>query len=177
MSVLLVAAANTGLVENAPVTPAGAPSSASATSPVNPPVRATPIAVIPLAPAAMLTAAGVEVNVTAGVAAAVSVSAKLAVCVVTPVPDALMVTVLTPGVAVPATARLSVLVVEPAAIMAGVNVAVTPTGRPVAESVTASVKPFDRVIVIGTVADAPITIELAPVPAVSATAGVGMVRT
>ena len=174
VSVLLLPAANTGLAENAPVTPAGAPSRASVTSPANPPVRDTPMAVVPLAPATMLTAAGVEVSETAGVAAAVSVRARLAVCVVTPVPDALIVTVLAPAVAVPATVRLSVLVVDPAAMVAGVNVAVTPLGSPVAASAMASVKPLERVIVIGTVAEPPTTILVAPLPAVSATAGTGI---
>jgi hypothetical protein len=115
----------------------------------------------------------VAATATAGVAAAVSVRARLAVCVVTPVPDALIVTVLAPGVAVPATIRVSVLVVDPAAIVAGVNVAVTPAGRPVAASATASVKPLERIIVIGTVAEPPTTILAAPLPAVSVTAGAG----
>lgn len=176
VSVLLVAAESTGFAENVPVTPAGGASKASVTSPAKPPVRATVSVVLPLAPATTLSAAGVADTVTAGVAAAVNVSANEEVWVVTPGPAALTVTVLLPAVAELATARLSVLMVDPAAIVAGVKVGVTPAGSPLTVSVTASVKPFERVIVMGTVPDPPTTIELLPLPTVSATAGVGTDR-
>ena len=119
-----------------PVTPAGAPSSANVTLPAKPPVRATVMVLVAVCPLTIESDAGLAVSAKSGVDDAVTVSATVAVCAVTPVPVA--VTTTEPGVAaVPAaTVSVNVLDVTPAASVAGAKAAVTPVGSPVAASAT-----------------------------------------
>lgn len=106
---------------------------------------------------------------------AVTVRFTVAVWAVTPVPLAVMVKPEVPAAAPAPTASDNVLVVAPAAMLAGLKVPVTPVGRPLTASVTASAKPFERVMATGTVAVPPWVTVRAVLPAARAMAGVGTV--
>ncbi len=117
------------------VTPAGSPDAASATVPLKPFRAVSAIVLAPLAPGVRLTLAGVAERVKLGGAAIVSEIVALLLIV----PDVpVTVTVEVPGAAV--AVAFSVSVVVRAAVDAGLNVAVTPAGRPVAENVTVPLK-------------------------------------
>jgi hypothetical protein len=129
----------------AAVTPAGNPEAVSATVPLKAFTAVMAMLLVPLAPALTLTLDGVAESVKLG--GATTVMVMLAVLVMVPeVPVTVMVE--GPGIAVPK--ALNVNVVVCAAV--GRNVAVTPAGRPVAESVTVPVKPPLRVSVMVLVA-------------------------
>ena len=73
----------------------------------------------------------------------------------TPAPLAVMVIVLDAGAAVPSTLTVTVLLVDPVAMLCGAKLMVTPDGAPDAASATAPGKPPLRVRVMVVVDDAP----------------------
>src|SRR5215510_1048170 len=112
-------------------------------------VRLIVIVLAPLAPRFTVRLAGLAESVKLG---AMTVRANV-VERVSPPPAPLMVTLAVPVVAVLDAARVSVLL--PPVVEAGLKVAVTPLGNPVALKATASVKTPVRVMVIALVAVAP----------------------
>lgn len=149
----LVVVAEVGL--NAAVTPPGKPLAANATLPENPPLRVIVMVLVPVAPRAIDRLDGFAESEKSGVAARLTVRAMVAVC--ESVPDVpLTVTVADPTVAVPDAVRVSVLVVV---ADAGLNVAVTPAGNPLAVRDTAPEKPFAGAMVMVVVALAPCVTE------------------
>lgn len=139
-----------GFVPNAAVTPVGKPVAASVTLPLKPPVPAIVIVLVLLAPpCAMLTLDGLADRLKFG--GAPTVSDTVVVCVKlaeTPV----IVTVAVPMVAVPLAVNVRTLVVVAGFVA---NAAVTPVGKPDAESVTLPEKASVGVIVIVLVPPAP----------------------
>ncbi len=128
------------------VTPDGSPDAERVTAELNPPdgVTVRPTGTVPLR--TTLTVEGAAVSARAGVGA-VTVSATVAV-LVRPPPEAVIVTVAGPVVAVLEAEKVTVLVPAPgAAILAGAKLAVTPDGSPAAERVTAELNPPDGVTV------------------------------
>ena len=125
------------------VTPLGSPLIDSAMAELNPvpPAVVTVMAV----DAVRATLAVVALNESVKVPETV----RLRACVfVTPPPVAVTVTVKVPAAAVEAAARVRTLLPAPGeAMLAGANDAVTPLGRPLAESATAAPNPFTRVVV------------------------------
>ena len=114
----------------------------------------------------------------AGVGAAVgTVSATVIVFVVTPVPLADTVIVVVPATALAPTASVSTLVVALAVIDAGLNVAVTPVGTPVAASATSPVNPPLRATVSVVVVLVPAVTVTALVFALRVITGVGGITT
>jgi hypothetical protein len=97
---------------------------------------------VPLAPGMTLTLAGVAERVKLAGAATVIAIAVLLVAVPA-VPVTLIVEV--PGAAIPEAAIVSVVV---CVVATGLNVAVTPVGRPVAEKVTVPLNPACGVTVM-----------------------------
>jgi hypothetical protein len=127
---------------NAEATPVGKPDAESVTLPVNPFAGVMVIVLVPLLPGMTVSAFGEAAMRKVG--AALTVKLIVVVCVRLPeVP--VMVTVAAPVVAVELTVRVSVLVVVAGF---GLKAAVTPAGKPEAESDTAPLKPFTAVIVI-----------------------------
>jgi hypothetical protein len=121
------------------VTPVGKPDAASATVPLKPEIAVMAMLLVPLAPGAMLKAAGVAARVKLG--GGLTVSAIVALLVRAPeVP--VMVTVVVPAAAVPAAVKVSVLLPDAMAP----NVAVTPVGKPDAANATVPLKPFRAVM-------------------------------
>ncbi len=95
-----------------------------------------------------------------GVGTLVTVRVTVVVWVVLP-PVPVMVTVEVPRVAVEATVKVSVELPEPgAAIEDGLKEAVTPAGRPEAESAMAALKPPETAVVTVTLPVLPWTIEI-----------------
>ena len=88
----------------------------------------------------IVLAAGVSARLTVPVAMALTVSTIVAICSVTPVARARIVTVEAPAAAVPDTASSRLLVVDPDATVAGVKVAETPVGSPSAVSAISPAK-------------------------------------
>jgi hypothetical protein len=123
------------MAPNVAVTPAGRPETANATAALKLFTGTTAMVLVPLAPAARLTLAGAAESVK--LAGAATVRAMVVLLATDPdVPVTL--TVETPGVAVAAT--LNVSVVLRVAVVAGLNVAVTPAGNPVAEKAMVPLK-------------------------------------
>lgn len=117
------------------VTPAGSPEADNATVPLKPFKAVIATVLAPLAPGVKLTLAGVAERVKLGGAAIVSEIVALLLTV----PDVpVTVTVEVPSAVLAVAFRVSVVVC--AAVDAGLNVAVTPAGRPVAENVTVPLK-------------------------------------
>jgi len=117
------------------VTPDGSPDAARLTVPWNPFCGLMAIALVPEAPGARFRLAGVAEIANDG--GAVTVSDSLAVLLKVPeVP--VIVTVDVPAAAELLAVSVSVLVVV---ALAGLNTAVTPTGKPAALRLTAPVKP------------------------------------
>jgi hypothetical protein len=128
------------------VTPEGSPLNAKVTAELNPPDVATvrPTGAVPVRPTLMVEVDAVRVKLGVG---AVTVSATVAV-LVRPPPDAVIVTVAEPAVAVLVAENVTVLVPDPgAAMLAGAKLAVTPDGSPVAERFTAELNPPEGVTV------------------------------
>lgn len=146
------------------VTPDGSPEAASATVPLNPVCAFTAILLAVLAPRLRLTLAGVAERVKLGGTAMVS---AMVVLLVTEPDVPVTVTVEAPDVAFAAAFNVSVVV--RADVEAGLNVAVTPAGRPAAEKATAPLNPPCGVTVM---ALAP----LAPCKIVSAAGDGAMVK-
>src|SRR5882724_11399578 len=109
--------------------------------------------------AAMEAELGDAEIVKSGVGTLVTVRLTVVVWVMLP-PVPVMVTVEVPRVAVPPTVKVSVELPEPgAAIGLGLKAAVTPAGRPEAESEMAELKPPETAVVIVEVPVLPCTIE------------------
>ena len=130
--VLPLAAGVTGLVLNDPVTPLGRPVADSVTALEKLFCEVIVIVLVPFAPCVTVTAVGEALTPKFGVAAALTVSAIVVLADSAPeVP--VIVTVAVPVVAVELAVRLSTL--DPVVGFVP-NEAVTPLGRPVADSVT-----------------------------------------
>ena len=147
---VLVPVVEAGL--KAVVTPAGNPLAVKATAPVNPPDGVTVRTLEPVAPCATETLAGLAANVKLGVCTAVTVKLRVAVCVRVPLTP-VTVTVAAPRVAVLEAVKVRVLALV--VVEAGLKLAVTPAGNPLAVSATAPVNPLSRVTVIALVAVPP----------------------
>jgi hypothetical protein len=129
---------------NPAVTPLGKPEALKVTLPVKPFTGFTVIVLVPLFPCVTVTELGFAVRLKFGAAAAFTV--RLNVVVFVKLPDVpVMVTVTVPVAAEPLAVNVSVLV-EAAGF--GLNPAVTPLGKPDAESVTLPLKPFRGVMVM-----------------------------
>jgi hypothetical protein len=121
---------------NDPRTPAGRPDRLTVTEPVKPFCGVRVSALFALAPGAMLRAAGETDKENVG--GPVTTSEMVSLLVRLPeVP--VMVTVEVLAGALPAAVKVTVLLL---AVLAGLNAAVTPVGRPEAVSDTVPVKPF-----------------------------------
>jgi hypothetical protein len=151
---VLFAAVLAGL--NDAVTPAGRPVAVKATVPLKPVCGATVIVALPVLPGATFTLGTEEESLKPGAAA----TAKAIAACAEIVPDvAVMVTVAGPTSAGAVALSFSVLAKLP---LAGVNVAVTPVGKPPTVRVGAPVKPFSGVTVMVLVPDPPcVTLKLA----------------
>lgn len=149
VSVLVVVV---GFVLNAAVTPLGKPLAAKVTLPVNPFCGVTVIVLVPpVPPCVIVTLVGDAASVKLGFADAFTVKLTVVVCVKLPeVP--VMVTVAAPVVAEALAVSVKVLVAVAGLLL---NPAVTPVGKPEAESVTAPLNPFVGAIVIVLVPPAP----------------------
>jgi hypothetical protein len=145
-----------GVGLNAAVTPVGKPLAVKATLPVKPPVRVMVIVLLPLPPRAMLTLAGLADSEKSGAA---TVKLIVVVCV-SPPPVAVIVTVAAPSVAVLDAASVTVLLAP--VVDAGLKLAVTPAGSPLADNATLLANPPVRAIDIVSVPLAPrLTVRLA----------------
>jgi hypothetical protein len=133
--------------ENVSVIPLGAPVAPIVTSPVKPPPRMTEAEADPDAPAAMEIAVGVTNVTNVPELGASTVSAYVAVAVVTPAPLAENVIGYVPAVTVLTTVRVMALVVAAAAIDVGAKAIVTPVGAPLDVSDTGPENPPLRTIV------------------------------
>ena len=146
----LVAVAGFGLKDA--VTPLGKPEADKLTLPLKPFCGVTVIVLVALAPCVIVKLPGDAERVKFG--RAVTVRAIVAIC--DKFPDVpVMVNVTVPVVAVLLAISVSVL---PAIVLLGLNVAVTPLGRPDADKLTLLVKLFCGVTVIVLVPLAPCTI-------------------
>lgn len=143
VSVLLPPVVEGGL--NVAVTPLGNPLAPRATLFVNPPVRVIVIVLAPLAPRLTVRLEGEADNVNSAGGGALTVRLKV-VERLRPPPELLIVTLTVPVAAVLEAASVSALL--PPVVEAGLNVAVTPLGNPVALKATLLVNPPLRVIVI-----------------------------
>jgi hypothetical protein len=142
---VLVPVVEAGL--NAAVTPAGNPLVVKATLPVKPPVGATVIVLTAVAPRLIDVVAGLAEMEKFGVAGALTVKLIVAECVVVPlVPTT--VTVATPVAAVADAVRVRTELVPVVVVVAGLKLAVTPEGNPVALKATAPTNPPVRVTVM-----------------------------
>ena len=134
-----------GFVANAAVTPEGKPEAESITLPANPLAGVMVIVLVPpAAPCVIVTLPGEEDKVKFGVAVAFTVNETVVVCVRLPeVPVIVTVTV-------PVAAVLLAVSVRTLEDVAGfvANAAVTPEGKPEAESVTLPANPLVGVMVI-----------------------------
>jgi len=124
------------------VAPAGKPETASATSPVSPFTAVLLIVYVVLPPITTCCVAGLPVSVK-------FLTAKVTVvlCVADPLVPVTVNVAFPPGVAA---VVATVMVVEPAppVMVAGLNDAVAPAGKPLAEGVTVPVNPLSAVTVI-----------------------------
>jgi hypothetical protein len=150
VSALLPPVVEAGL--NVAVTPLGNPLALNATALVNPPVRVIVMVLVPLAPRLTVRFEGEADNVKSGVGAALTVRLNV-VARLRPPPEPLIFTLKVPVAAAPEAASVSALL--PPVVEAGLNVAVTPLGNPVALKTTPLVKPPLRVMVIVLVPLAP----------------------
>jgi len=135
------------------VMPPGRPLTVKSTVPLKPFREPTEIVLLPLLPCATVRLVGEADSEKFG--AAVTVSVMLVVWVRLPLVP-VMVTVAVPVVAEPLAVNVRVLVLV---VLAGLNVAVTPAGRPEADKLTLPLKPFKSVSVIVVVPLVPWTIE------------------
>ena len=140
---------------NAAVMPVGRPDAESATAELNPPETLVLMVDVPVPPCAMETLVGEAEMVKSGTGAAVTVKLMVEVCVVEP-PVPVTVIEYVPGVVEPPTVNVSVEEPEPGAVMeAGLNPAVTPAGRPDAESETAELNPPETLVLMVDVPELP----------------------
>jgi len=150
VSVLLPPVVEAGL--KLAVTPLGNPLAPKATLLLKL-ARLIVIVLVPFAPRFTVRLAGFAETVKSGVVGAVTVRTNV-VERVSPPPAPLMVTFAVPVAAVLDAARVNAL--PPPVVEAGLNVAVTPLGNPVALKATASAKPPVRVMVIALFAVRPL---------------------
>jgi hypothetical protein len=143
VSALLFPVVEGGL--NVAVTPLGNPLTLKATLLVNPPVRLIVIVLPPLAPLFTVRLAGLAESVKSGVGGALTVRINV-VERVSPPPTPLIVTLVIPVAAVLDAARVNALLFP--VVEAGLNVAVTPLGNPLALRATLLVNPPVRLIAI-----------------------------
>ena len=123
------------------VTPEGRPLADSATALLNPPATAVVMVDVPLLPCGTVTATGAAVTVKLGATLAVTVS-ETEVVAVTPPPVPVISMVDVPAVALLLTVSVSVEDPDPGAgMLAGLKLAVTPEGSPLAASAMALLKP------------------------------------
>jgi hypothetical protein len=135
------------------VTPAGNPLAPNATPPVKPPLRVMAIVLIPLAPRFIVRLAGLAASAKSGVACALTV--RLIVVVrVSPPPVPVTVTTAGPSVAVAEAVKVTALLAP--VVEAGLKLAVTPVGNPVALNATPPVNPPVRATVIALFAVEPL---------------------
>jgi hypothetical protein len=132
------------------VTPLGNPLAPKATLSVNPPTRVTEIVLAALAPRFTVRLEGVAETEKSGAWLTVIINCAARV---NPPPVPVTVTVIIPIVAALDAVRVSELLVP--VVVAGLNVAVTPLGSPLALKATLEEKPPLRVIVIALVPLAP----------------------
>ena len=157
------------------VTPAGRPAAPNVTLPAKPPTRVTVIAPGAVPPCGTTTVAGLTATEKSGVCVTVTVSAIGVVRVSAPLVP-VTVTVAAPVAAAAVAVKVSVL--DAPVAVAGLNAALTPAGRPVAENVTPPVNPFRRVmpiVLVAVPACATPTVEGVAVSAKSGPAGAGSV--
>src|SRR5262249_7381934 len=150
VNTLLVPVVEAGL--KLAVTPLGSPLALKATAPVKPPKRVIAIATVPPAPRLTVRLARAGGSEKSGVCGWFTVRLIVAVRV-RPPPDPVTVTVTAPIVAALDAVNVNTLLVPVAE--AGLKLAVTPLGNPLALKATAPVKPPLRVIVIALVPLAP----------------------
>jgi hypothetical protein len=135
VSVLVPAPAMVAGVKAA-VTPLGKPIADKLTVPTNPFREVTVMVLVPLEPCGTLTLFGEAANPKSGA----GITVRLTVVVLVKLPESpVMVTVTIPVVAVPLAESVNVLVVE---VLAGLNDAVTPLGKPEADKLTLPANPF-----------------------------------
>jgi len=127
------------------VTPAGNPVALKVTPPVKPPICLIEIALVPLALRLIARLAGLAVSAKSGAGTIRLIVAVL----VRPPPVPVTVSVAAPRAAALDAVRVSVLLVP--VVEAGLKLAVTPLGNPLALKATLSGKPLIRVIVIALV--------------------------
>ncbi|MFI5105290.1 MAG: hypothetical protein ACHP79_10235, partial [Terriglobales bacterium] len=124
------------------VTPAGKPDAESEIADANPFSAEVDTLTVPAVPCFTERLAGVALKLKSAVAAEVTERETVEVCV-TPPPLAVMVTVEVPTVAVPLAVRVKVELPVPGDAMdAGLKLAVTPAGKPDAESEIVDANPF-----------------------------------
>jgi hypothetical protein len=152
------------------VTPAGNPLALKVTASVNPPLRVTVIVLVPLAPLFIVRLDGLAESEKSGVACATTVRLTV-VARVSPPPVPVMVTVAGPSAAVAEAVKVRALLVP--VVEAGLKLAVTPAGNPLAASATLPVKPPLRLIVIAVFAVEPLVTDTFAGLAESAKLGVG----
>ena len=134
------------------VTPEGNPDADNDTAELNPPLTVVEIVLLPELPCTTERLAGEAVMLKSG---CVTVSVMVAVWV-TPPPVAVTVTVAVPAVAVLPAENVSVELPLPgAAIEVGLKLAVTPEGKPEADSETAELKPPFTVVEMVLLPEAP----------------------
>src|SRR4051794_4282772 len=127
---------------------------------LKPPETVVEIVELPAAPFAIETELGDAEIVKSGVGTLVTVRLTVVVWVMLP-PVPVMVTVEVPRVAVEETVKVSVELPEPgAAIEDGLKEAVTPAGRPEAESAMAELKPPETVVETVTLPELPCTMDV-----------------
>ena len=133
---------------NVAVMPLGRPEAAKATLPVNPFAGVTAMTVVPLPPCLTLIEIKEEVRLKLGVS-----TVRLMAAVLFKLPD-VPVTVMAAGPGETELPALRVRVLAPV-VLPGLNVAVTPAGRPEAVNITLPENPFTGVTVMAVVTLAP----------------------
>ena len=130
------------------VTPVGRPLAESEIAELKPPATVVVTLEVLEPPRATETEVGEAETVKLAETGAVTVSETVVVCV-TPPPVPVTVMEYVPVAVVEATVRVKVEVPDPgAAIEVGLNAAVTPVGRPLADKATAASKPSTTAVVI-----------------------------
>ena len=146
---VLVPVVETGL--KAAVTPVGSPLALRATTPVNPPEGVTVIVLLLVPPCATVALAGLADKEKLGVLL-ITVRTSVAVCVSVPLTP-VTVTVAAPTAAVADAVKVKEL--APVVVEAGLKLAVTPLGKPLAVKATLPANPLSRLTVIVLVAVPP----------------------
>jgi hypothetical protein len=149
---VLVPAVEAGL--NAAVTPVGRPLALKATLLANPPTEVTVITLLAVAPWLTATLVGLAASEKSATTGLLTVSPIVAVCTIVPLAP-VTVKVVVPTVAVLAAVSVRVLV---PVVVAGLNTALTPVGKPLAANDTLPVKPPTGVIVMVVVPLPPVLI-------------------